>query len=314
MPNHAVLHSIKLSTVIVLLTPVTLFFLYIVLYISLEWGLGISITYVDDAELFFGGGYSTLDETLNRSAWGISLILSSVINVFLLAYCLYFILTFKNEYVFRKAVLAAILALGALIWYFISFADLGGGIAEILYKHIETTISVVQFRMIINLTAGTGYLSVYFVAVLLSFICFKVRNSSYSDAIQYLRIYKTVFYLMVTYLSATILQLFLQYQWLTTFINNNDNAISSLTKVYPFIMSVFYAGIVVTLFVPTTELLKNLVTASSHQNREAIPEEKIHELFPSQSGVDGLLGNIKSVTLFLAPIITVIFADLIKGL
>lgn len=314
MSKKDVFHAIKPSTVLILLTPIILFLLYIALYLAIEWGLGISTTFVENSDLFDGESYTRLDETLNRSAWGISLIISGITNLFLLAYCIYFIVSFKNDYAYRKVVLAIIFISGAVIWGSILFADLGGGIAEKLYQKIDGITDVVHFRTVINISAGTGYLSVYFVAVLLSFLCFKVRNSKYLDAAKYLRIYKTVFYIMVTFLSVTIVQLFLQYQWLTIFINNDDIAVKSLTKVYPLIMSVFYVGIVVTLFVPTTELLKRLVVVSSEKDRSAISEAKIHELFPKLSGASGLLENLKSLALFLAPILTVILADSISAI
>lgn len=300
----------------ILLSPVLLFFLYLALYALFENKLGISHTFATADTLFEEKHFEPVKETIYRSAWGISLIISSVVNFYLLFFCIFNIFMFKSTGLSRNIVFYSVLFSSfALFIYIYFYADLGGGIAQKLYEHINSIdkfSELVSFEKAIDLTAGLGFVGVYLVSILLTYICFRVRNLQYLGILELLKTFKALFYITVTFLSTTIAQLFFQYQWFSVFISPNKNVVVDIVFVYPLIMSVFYVGIVVALFIPTSEVLKHLVIRKASIKDPDVSEDELGLLFPKMSGARGILENIKSLLLFTSPILTVIVADLVK--
>ena len=296
-------------------TPFSMFVVYIGMYCFFENILGISITSVESSDLFFDRSFQNVKETIFRAAWGISLIISSVISAYLLCFCAINIVKLSANNTLHRLLLLVVFVSSMILFRYIYYQDLGGGIAGVIYRHISDINVIsenVDFKRAIDVTAGAGYVSVYLVSILLSYVCFNVKHSPYHTIKAYLRMVKTLFYVTVAFLSTTIAQLFLQYQWLSLFISNNEIDRVDIAFAYPLIMSVFYVGIVVFLFIPATEVLKRLLINRTSFRDEEITREKVSALFPKLSGAEGLIEAFKSFFLFTAPILTVIVAELVK--
>ena len=306
----------KFRDIPIFATPFFLFLMYIAIYMFFEWALGISSTFVKQTDLFNNQPFEQLKETIFRSAWGISLIISSMVNVYLLCFCVVNIINFTSKARMQRLLLAGIFISSVVLFWYITVQDLGGGITGVIYKHIASmsaVASAVDYKLAINVTGGMGYVAVYLVSILLSYICFNIKHSPYHKVSDYLRMFKMLFFVTVTFLSTTIAQLFFQYQWLTVFISKEQVGRVDIAFVYPLIMSVFYVGIVVALFIPAAEILKRTLLNRTSARDEEITEDKVNALFIKMTGAGGIKESIKSFLLFASPILTVVVAELTKS-
>lgn len=301
--GNNLLSKINIKKVIFLI-PFLLFCLYILTYMGFESELNISKTYIKSSEIAHGKTFDAVEESIYRAAWGISLIISNVINSCLIIYCLYYLIRFKSSLEYNNSIFMPLTLLGFGLWGFIYFTDLGGGISGVIHSLISSQNLEVGFKKVIDFTGANGYFSMYLVSLLLSYLCFASHNNDPQKINVYFRTYKTIFYLTSIFLSASIFQLFLQFQWFSVFLSDSPN-IRLITFGFPLIMSVFYVGMFSTLFLSASEILRRIIL-----NSPGTSEQKTLKT----TGRNHLMDKLKSFILFMSPILTVVFAEAAKVL
>lgn len=292
-------------------TPIIIFLLYILIYSASYFGLTFSKAAIPNFVRV--GDVNFVQESIFRSGWGMALIIANVLNLILLAFCFITLLSIESVFTRKKESLFLFIAVSILIWLLISCNNLGGGVAELIYNHIaESQIgSVIHFRSVINVTTANGFLAIFFLSLLLSSLCSKIKESNLKEIKVYLKVYKFLLFLTAVYLSASLLQIFLQYQWFSVFLPDTPN-LKLISFGYPFIISVFYVGIFCALFLPAAEIMKNLTLLKTDNANQKSFDESMNELFPKYAGLESVFNNFKSFLLFVSPILTVVIAETAK--
>ena len=296
--------------------PLVMFVMYLVIF-------GVYSHYLKIPELFgmvefsnVGATLATVEEAMYRNFWGVALIIASAANTVLIAFALFLLFTIKLKEKVSTYLMFFISLFGVVLWLLINFGDLGGGIAEQIYTVIDKVIEefdskpLIYFEDIIDVTVANGYLGVYIAAVLLSKLCLAALSASAEKAHYYLKMYHFLFLITAVFLSLSILQMFLQYQWFNVFMvlpQDSKNSLHIVTFGFPMVMSVFYVAMFITLFFPAEVILKNIAQAQ-------MDTKKVNEATAVRKNVGLNVGytRLKSFLLFFSPLLTALVAEIVK--
>jgi len=293
--------------------PIIMFMLFLCVFAAFSQFLHISEPLGQVGFSNVGKSLNIVKESMYRNFWGVSLIVLSVANFVLIALTLSLLRIVKSPFKISSFISLGLASAGLVLWLLIFCKDLSGGIVEKVYEAISVVFTeldrekIVHFETIIDAIVANGYLGVYLAAVLLAKLCLVVQTANNQIIHDCLKFYNFLFLTTAMFLSLSILQMFLQYQWFNVFLLADakiNESLNVLTFGTPLMMSLFYVAMFITIFFPAEVVLKNIALAKGAFEDENLPKN-------AEIKVVGY-ARLKSFLVFFSPFLTALLAESVK--
>lgn len=243
---------------------------------------------------------------LALALWGVSLVVFASVAMVIIGYAGHYVIEqfLPDDYSSTQktviGVMTAMLVIFAL-YLFLDDRQLSGGLPQYLYALAgagSTEMTKAQILGLMNLVTTVTFAPALALTLALATLCNEARTGQSDHSDCHGQRFQVLLVLTATFLCVGIIQIYLQYQWLTALMEDRDLA-TRITSLMTLAMSGFYTGLLLILFIPTAHVVQTL----TGEQRE------------SDDGHGVILGNnvlqkARTAALLLSPLLTALVAEL----
>lgn len=290
-------------------TPAALFFAYLGLFGTFSILLGNDAAFRPDFDIVLSSDLQALVAMrLAIAKWGVSLVIFTAIGIVLAMYAGRFaaLTLLPTSYSEQRKARAGLLwgfALTAMMFGALLCAPVSGGLQGYLYKILGCSgkSTLLHINGVMTLITTVTLVPSLAVSLALTALCLVDGKPT----IEQVKRYRTLMALTAAFLCVGIVQVFLQYNWLTALVTDTEIA-HDIRSSMTLASSTVYTGLFLSQFLSAAALIHLSAREQGLASERAGAEET---LLRTMLG-DGYKEKVRTAIILLSPLITGLFADL----